>query len=234
MTVENLGESVQDAGGTEAPPSAAVSPEPEVQQTSLEADGTLEAALKRIDELEGMYRGLQSDKDRGTNKALKGVEDLSERFAEFEKYAKMRTDGKTEEQARREFVLDEVVQERLGTQVAQKGVGSPPVEPGWSEADRFLKEQGIDPNSAEVIEMVRQGKSRPEDYFAFALARKTKPVQPPNVAQVMPSGSGGVTTDRTLEVVTAELDAATTNPKGINLDLVKKLEAEHKALIPRK
>ena len=234
MTVENLGESVQADEGTEAPPSAAVSPEPEVQQTSLEAEDPQEAILKRIDSLEGMYRGLQSDKDRGTSRALRGVENLAERFAEFEKYAKLRQDGKSEDEAQHAMVLDDIVQERLGAQVAQKPVGSQAVEPSWSEADSFLKKQGIDPNSAEVIEMVRQGKSRPEDYFALALERKTQPVQPPNVAQVMPSGSGGVTTDRTLEVVTAELDAAIKNPKGINLDLVRKLETEHIALIPRK
>ena len=232
--VENLGESVQVAGGTEAPPSAEVSPEPEVQPTSLEADDKLEAALKELDELKGVVRGLQSDKDRGTNKALKGVEEISERLDEYERYTKMRQDGKTKEQARRELVIDDIVNERLGTQVAQaEEVGTSPVEPGWSEADTFLRKYGIDPNSTEVLEMVRNGKSRPEDYFALAYDRKSGPVVEPNKAQVMPAGSRGTITDRNLEVVGAELNEAMTDPKGIDLDLVKKLEEEHLALVPR-
>ena len=180
-----------------------------------------------------MYRGLQSDKDRGTNKALRGVEDLTERFAEFEKYAKMRTDGKSKDEAQQAMVLDEIVQERLGTQVAQKPVGSQAVEPSWSEADSFLKEQGIDPNSAEVIEMVRQGKSRPEDYFAFALKEKTKPVQPPNVAQVMPAGTGGTISEPDKAALTAKLRELQKEPTK-HIPERKKIMEELKKITPRK
>ncbi|GAG48285.1 unnamed protein product, partial [marine sediment metagenome] len=113
--VDNLGESVQDAGGTAAPPSAAVSPGPEVQPTSLDADDKLETADERIAQLEAQVRSLQGDKDRGVNKALEGVDQLKTRFNGFEEYAKLRMDGKTEEQAQTETVLGEFVQERLGT-----------------------------------------------------------------------------------------------------------------------
>ena len=232
--VENLGESVQDTGGTETLPNATVSPEPEVKQTSLKANDQAEYVSKKdYDELAGIVRGLQSGKDRGVNKAQQDVKNLSERFDEFEEYAKMRVDGKTAKQAQREMVLDEVVQDRIGTQVAQEPVGDQAVAPSWSEADKFLREQGIDPNDTKVLEMVRQGKSRPEDYFMLALERKTTPVTEPNPAQVMPTGTGGSIDGRNLEVVGAELNAAMTNPKGIDLDLVRKLEVEHLALVPK-
>ena len=232
--VENLGESVQDAGGTTTPPSAAVSPEPEVKPTSLKADDQSEYVSKKdYDELAGIVRGLQGDKDRGVNKAQQDVKNLSERFDEYEKYVAIRKD-KTAEQAQREMVLNEVVQERIGTQVEQEPVGSQTVAPSWSEADEFLREQGIDPNDAKVLEMVRQGKSQPQDYFALALERKAKPVTEPNPAQVMPTGTGGSIDGRNLEVVGAELNAAMTDPKGIDLDKVMELEAEHLALVPKK
>ena len=233
MEVENLGESVQAAGGTEAPPSAEVSTEPEVKPTSLEAESPQEAVDERINRLEAQFRSLQGDKDRGTNRALNGVDKLSARFDELEKYAKMRTDGKSAEQARREMVLDEVVQERMGTQVVQEPVGSQAVEPSGFNADEFLRGQGIDPNSAEALELIRQDNTNVMDYFILALGQKTKPVQAPNVAQVMPAGSGTGIDGRTLEVVGEELNAAMTNEKGIDLDLVAKLEKEHLALVPK-
>ena len=233
MTVDNLGESVPAVGGTEALPSAAVSPAPEDQQTSLEAEDQLEAALKDIDELKGVVRGLQGDKDRGTNKALRGVEDLTERFAEFEKYAKMRTDGKSKDEAQQAMVLDEIVQERIGTQVAQKPVGSQAVEPSWSEADSFLKEHGIDPNSAEALELIRDGKTSVKDYFNFALKEKTKPVQPANAAQVMPVGTGGTISEPDKAELTARLRELQKEPTK-HLVERKKIMEELKKITPRK
>ena len=204
--VDDLGESVQDAGGTEAPPSAAVSPEPEVQPTSLEAEGTLETAEERITRLEAYVRSLQGDKDRGVNKALEGVDQLKERFNGFEKYAKMRKDGKTAEEAQREMVITEIVDERIGTQVVQEPVGSQAVEPSGFDADKFLREQGIDPNSAEALTLIRDGKTNVVDYFNLALGKKDAPVTEPNLAQVMPTGSGSSVGGRDIAEVETDLD----------------------------
>ena len=146
----------------------------------------------------------------------------------------MKAEGKTAEQAQREMVLDELIKDKLGTQVAQEPVGSRAVEPGWFDADKFLREQGIDPNSAEALELIRNDKTNVMDYFNLALGRKTAPVVEPNPAQVMPAGTGGSIDGRNLEVVGAELNAAMTDPKGIDLDLVRKLEKEHLTLVPRK
>ena len=203
--VENLGESVQAAVGTATPPSAAVSAEPGVQPTSLEAEDQLEIALKDIDELKAMFRGLQGDKDRGTNRALEGVEKLNERFNEMEVYTKMRQDGKTEDEARREMVLEEIVRERMGTQVAQEPVGSQAVEPSGFDADKFLREQGIDPNSAEALELIRNDKTTVMDYFNLALGKKTTPVTEPNPAQVMPGLPGGTVASPNVIELTAKL-----------------------------
>jgi hypothetical protein len=230
--VENLGESVQVAGGDVVQPSTTVSPEPEVQQTSLKADDQQETFEERIARLESSYRSLQGDKDRGTNKALRGVEDLNERFAEYEKYAKLRTDGKNKDEAQRAMVLDDIVQERMGTQVAQEPVGSQAVVPSWAEADVFLREQGIDPNDAKVLEMVREGNSRPEDYFALALERKTSPVTEPNAAQKMPTGTGGVMGAPNVEELTARLKELQKQPLQ-HLEERKTIMEELAKLTPR-
>ena len=232
MEVDNLGESVQVDGGTEAPPSAAVSPAPEVQPTSLEAEDQLEAALKDIDELKGVVRGLQGDKDRGTNKALEGVKDLKEQFAEMEKYAKMRTDGKSADEAQREMVIAEMVDERIGTQVVQEPVGSQAVEPSGFKADEFLRGQDIDPNSAEALALIRDGKTSTMDYYNFALGLKTKPVTEPNPAQVMPAGTGGVATPPDIAEKTARLKELQKEPTK-HLEERRKLMEELAKLTPR-
>ena len=203
--VDNLGESVQDAGGTAALPSAAVSPEPEVQPTSLEADDQEESVSERITRIEALVRSIQADKDRGTNKALDGVSVLEGRIAEMEVYSKMRMDGKSKEEAQRELVLEEIVRERMGSQVAQEPVGSRAVEPGGFDADEFLRGQGIDPNSAEALTLIRDDKTSITDYYNFALGKKTAPVTAPNPAQVMPVGSGGVAASPDVLELTARL-----------------------------
>jgi hypothetical protein len=233
--VENLGESVQDAGGTTTPPSAAASPEPEVKQTSLKADDKLEAALTRLEDLEGMFRGWQGDKDRGTNRALEGVEKLNERFNEYEVFSKMRQDGKTEDEARREMVLEEIVRERMGTQVEQEPVGSQAVETSGFNADEFLRGQDIDPNSAEALTLIRDGKTGIMDYYNFALSEKTTPAVTPNPAQVMPVGTGGVLATPDVLELTARLQALQMEPAtAANLKERKQISEELAKLTPRK
>jgi len=236
MEVENLGESVQDAGGTQVQPSTAVSPEPEVQPTSLEADDKLEAAYKDIDELKGVVRGLQGDKDRGANRALKGVEDLNERVDEVEKYAKMLNEGKTKEHVRREMALDDLVEKSTGTtQVVQEPVGSQAVEPSGFDADGFLREQGLDPNDAGALELIRDGKTSETDYLRFALGKKDKPVQEPNPAQLMAAGAGGVAAPPDVAELTARLKALQMEPANpANLKERKQIMEELAKLTPRK
>lgn len=235
MVVENLGESVQDTGGTEALPSATASPEPEVQPTSLEADDKLETALKRIEDLEGMFRGWQGDKDRGTNRALEGVEKLNERFNEYEVFSKMRQDGKTEDEARREMVLEEIVRERMGTQVVQEGAGTPTVEPSVFDADEFLRGQGLNPNDAAALELIRDGKTSETDYLRFALGKKTAPVTEPNIAQVMAAGTGGVAAPPDVAELTVRLKMLQQEPvTPANLKERKQITEELAKLTPKK
>ena len=214
IEVENPWESVQVAGGTAGQPNPEVSPEQEVQPTSLEADDKLEAALKRINDLEGLYRGLQGNDDRGTNRALQGIEKLNERFSEYEVFAKMRMDGKTEDEARRETVLEEMVRERLGekTQVVQEVVGSSTVEPSVFDADGFLRGQGLDPNDAGVLDLIREGKTSETDYLRFALEKKSKPVAEPNAAQLMAGGTGTLVSEPKEEEMVARLKVLQQEP----------------------
>ena len=233
--VDNLGESVQDAGGTAALPGAAVSPDPEVQPTSLDADDKLEAAYKDIDELKGVVRGLQGDRDRGANKAQRGVDELKEQFEGYEKYAKLKADGKSKDEAQQAMVLDEIVQERLGTQVVQETAGSRAVEPSGFNADEFLRGQGIDPNSAEALTLIRDGKTSITDYYNFALSEKTTPVQAPNPAQVMPVGTGGVATSPDVTELTARLKALQMEKSTpANLKERKQISEDLAKLTPRK
>lgn len=231
--VENLGESVQDTGGKDVQPSTPTSPEPEVKPTSLKADDQLETAEERITRLEAYVRSLQGDKDRGVNKALEGVDQLTVRVDEVEKYAKMLNEGKTKEQVRREMALDDMVDERIGTQVVQEPVGSQAVEPSGFDADKFLREQGIDPNSAEAIKLIRDGGTTTMDYYNFALGQKTTPVLEPNVGQIMPVGTGGVVGEPDVVELTARLRELQKEPSK-HLEERKKIMKELKKLTPQK
>jgi len=205
IVVDNPGESVQVAGGTAGQPNPEVSPEQEVQPTSLEADDKLETADERLTRLEALVRSIQGDKDRGTNKALETVNLLDKRIAEMEVYSKMRMDGKSKEEAQRELVLEEIVRERMGAQVTQEGVGSSTVEPSVFDADGFLQGQGLDPNDAGVLDLIREGKTSETDYLRFALEKKSKPVAEPNAAQLMAGGTGTLVSEPKEEELVARL-----------------------------
>jgi len=232
---KDLGESVP-SGGTDVEPQQNVSSANEVSQASPQSEVTLETVLEKLEAQDKQLRALQGDKDRGVNKALQQVENLSERFAELEPYVQARLKGKTAEDAQREYILEEMVKERMGNkaQVVQDTPGKPTPAPGAEDLDDYFKEFDIDPNGPEAIKFVRAGKFDPASRTKFVLDHSRKQTSTPSPAASMPEGTGASVGARTLDEVNAELQAAMTSPMGLDFDKIKRLEEEHRKLIPTK
>lgn len=225
--VANLGETTPEGGGTGVQPKTDVSPAKEQDSPSAES---LVATLRENPEFTSWIDSrFQSWKDKRLDKHETELGDMKSELAGYRKLKEeieaIKSKGFTEEQA--EFLIE---QRESGKPVPQK------TSPGTTDSgasdfnvDSLYKSQGLDPNAPDVLELVRKGADLLQ-HVSHITAVKSKPVQPPNPAQVMPTGTG--TTDgRSLEVVTAELNEAISDSRGINFDRVRKLEEEHKALL---
>lgn len=225
--VANLGETTPKEGG------AKVEPQPEVssatEQDSPSAENLVAALQGNPEFTSWLDSRFQSWKDKRLDKHETELGNVKSELVGYRKLKEeieaIKKKGFTEEQA--EFLIE------------QRQSAQPPDSPGKTEvvasefdADSFYREQGIDPNAPEVIEMIRKG-ATPNEHFKYALGVKTKPEQPPNPAQVMPTGSGE-TTVRTAEQVRAEIDAESRNPKGVNFARMQELDTELRTLLPRK
>ena len=225
--VANLGETTPKEGGTEVEPQPKVSSAKEKDSPSAE---NLVEALKADPKFKSLVESyFQPWKDKRLDKHEKRLDSFESQLAEFEELKK---EGWTDAQAKRLMKLGQTALEEEPKQAPPPdSSGTTEVVTSGFDADSFYREQGIDPNSPEIVEMTRKG-ATPNEHFTYALKVKTKPEQPPNPAQVMPTGSGQ-SSDRTMEVVSEELNAVIRNPKGIDLDKVAKLEAELKPLLPK-
>ena len=76
------------------------------------------------------------------------------------------------------------------------------------DADGFLRGQGLDPNDAGVLDLIRDGKTSETDYLRFALEKKSKPVAEPNAAQLMAGGTGTLVSEPKEEELVARLLAS--------------------------
>ena len=227
--VANLGESDPEGGGAKAVAQPDVLPAKDAQH-SLDAENLVEA-LRTNPEFKSLVESyFQPWKDRRLDKHEKRLDGFESQLAEFEALKK---EGWTDAQAKRLM--------KLGQQsLEEQEPVSPPASPAKTEvvtgsfdADSFLKAQGIDPNSAEAVELVRKG-AKAEDYFNFVIERKTKPVKPPSTASSMPEGVGASVPSRTYEVVAAEVNAVANDPKGVDFAKMKELEGELRTLVPKK
>lgn len=219
--VANLGESVPNTGGASVQPSTDGSPATEAQH-SPDAEN-LAATLQSDPEfVSWIDKRFQSWKDKRLDKHETEIGDLKSGLADYRKVKEeiqaMKAKGFTEEQA--EFLLER------GTPAPQ------PVSPGKTEveakdfdADDILRGQGIDPNSAEGVEIIRQSNSANE-LIAKVIERKTKPAQEPSAASSMPDGTGASIGTRTLEAVDAEIERVANNPQGVDLQKIKELGIE--------
>ena len=226
---KDTGESVP-SGGTEVQPEPIVSPTTEDQQTSPEAEVTLETVLKRQETLDAQLRALQGDKDRGVNKALEGVKDLSERF---EEYAQIRIKGKEPQAAQRELYLNEMIDKYAGTQVVQGETGNQAAVPSADDLDSYFQEFDINPNDPDAIEFIREGKFDPVARTKFVVARSGKQTSPPSAASSMPDGSGATISEPEVQELTARLVELQKEPLKHEEERKKIMEQLSK-LTPRK
>jgi hypothetical protein len=223
--VANLGETTPKEGGTEVEPQPKVSSAEEKDSPSAE---NLVEALKANPEFKSLVESyFQPWKDRRLDKHEKRLDGFESQLAEFEALKK---EGWTDAQAKRLMKLGQNAIEEEPSEPAQS-----PDSPGTTEvvasefdADSFYREQGLDPNLPEIVEMIRKG-ATPNEHFSYAWKVKSRPEQPPNPAQVMPTGTGE-TSGRSRDEVLAEIQKESTNPKGVNFAKMKELETELKSL----
>jgi len=228
--VANLGESVPEGGGAETTPKSNVSPVTEVQH-SLDAENLVEA-LKTNPEFKSYVESLfQPWKDKRLDKHEKRLDSFESQLAEFEALKK---EGWTEAQAKRLMKLGQQALDEPEPVSPQPSPGKTNVVTSGFDADSFLRGQGIDPNSTEAVELIRKN-PKPEDYFNFVIAQKTRPAQKtPSPAASMPDGVGASAPARSYEVVAAEIDAVSRNPNGIDFAKMKSLESEMRNLVPKR
>jgi hypothetical protein len=216
MTEEalNQGESVEETAGTDVPPSADVSTQPE--QPSLDAAALVAALQENPDFLSFVDNRVQSVKDKRFQKLEDKTDDFESKLAELREIQK--TFGFTEEQAM-EF------QKRTQKSVVQPEVsGSTEVEAKEFDRDGFAKGLGLDPNDSRIARMSQL------EMAQYAVERASKPKPAPSAAQNMPSSSGSSVSSRDLADVEAEIKRLSVNPSQ-NWARLKKLQEEHTEIL---
>ena len=223
--VANLGESVPEGGGASVQPSTDGSPATEAQH-SPDAE-SLAATLQSDPEfVSWIDKRFQSWKDKRLDKHETDIGNLKSGLADYRKVKEeiqaMKAKGFTEEQA--EFLLER------GTPAPQ------PQSPGTTstveakdfDADAILRGQGIDPNSAEGVEIIRASNNANE-LIAKVIERKTKPAQEPSAASSMPDGTGASIGARDLAAVEEEMNKLSTKTGKTSADWakLKEIRQEH-------
>jgi hypothetical protein len=211
VTAGTLGVPTQDASGQTSTASA----------IDYEALATaLEPRLAKLVE-----KQWQSGKDKriaGLQGKVDKFEDVLARYAEI-------TGQPLDQKAIRDMKLDQLLAQQTGDQSNAAAV-SDTTGTRLSDAPgvdvEVLDAMGLNPSSPEVAELLRKG--APLKEYA-ALAKKAKVVATP--AAVMPSASGGGTTETT-DTLTAELNELMKHPAK-NLEKIHAVSEKLKALLPR-
>jgi len=195
-TLENQGQ----PEGTGGAPSQPV----QSGQTPADSGGGFdqEAVLKRLNELDGLVRSLQSGKDKGVKRLTDEVDSLKE---QLERYEKLRSKGLDPEDAQYRMEMEQLLAERRrtkeSTSVPAQGVVGATPKPASVDHTALLTSLGLDPNSADVLNVIRTTDdytAQVANFAALAAQKKSKPAPAPNPAQQVPVGGGSsvtVTTD---------------------------------------
>ena len=219
-------------GGTPGTPNPVVSPETPTTPSPVSQDA-LEAALKRISDLEAQQRATQSDKDKGIVKVAKEVAEVKEQFARYEEYRKRFEP----EEAVRQMQLDAILAERYPVQPGASSTTPPPGsgQVAASEVQAALLTQlGLDPNSADVVTVLRETNDFATQVARFAgLAQKARQAPAPNPAAVQVTGSGANASGEDVDTLTARLSALQNEPSK-NINEIKKVSAQLRELLPKK
>ena len=224
------------AGGTSVAPSTGVQP----GSVPADSGGGLnqESLLKRIAELEGHVRSLQSEKDKGVQKALDKVGSLEEQIKQYEK---LRAKGLDQEDALYRLEMQQLLEERRGGKVStavpvQSGGGSP-TQPATVDHTALLTQLGLDPNAPDVLAVVREGGDLAQQVVKFATLSAQKKAQAPtapNPAQQVPVGGGVSSSERTIADVEADLAyLKKTDPDYRGKPKYRQLVEEHRTYLQR-
>jgi len=179
--------------------------------TSSQATPDLESLLKKVSDLEGQVRSLQSGKDKATYKLEKDVGTLKETIA---KYEELRAEGLSQSRALKEMQLDALLEKQtpadpLSTSTPQ-AQGSAPATQTGTEMAAVLQELGLTANDPQVIEAMRL----PAPKLVAALAKlAVERNQAPNPAVLQNTGGGSavVGTDD-LAAIVAKLEVLKAQP----------------------
>ena len=202
-----MSENTLDSGnpaGTPTEPTAGVSTGS--AQPDSGGGQTAEQLLSKVQWLEGQVKALQSDKDRGLQRNTQDIKALKDEQKKLlERYDALLNEGLTPARAKREIAIDALLegQYEAGTSAPvpqAKVTGTNPPAAGVDHT-ALLTSLGLDPNSAEVLNVVRTTDdytAQVASFAALAAQKKSKPAPAPNPAQQVPVGGGSsvtVTTD---------------------------------------
>lgn len=197
-TLENQGQ----PGGTGGAPSQPVQP----GKTPADSGGGFdqEAVLKELSELRGLVRSLQSGKDKGVQKALNKLENHDELLERYDKLLSKLDPDEAKFRLRMERFMADQDSGNEATPVPAKGVGGTTPQPASVDHTALLVSLGLDPNSAEVLGVIRATDdytAQVAQFAALAAQKKSKPAPQPNPAQQVPVGGGS-----SLALTTSDLD----------------------------
>jgi len=227
---------VQPEGGGQETPTPEASP-PATEQGSPSGESQLEAALKKINELDGQVRALQSDKDRGVARVSKEVKDLSKQIERYEQWKEL---GKSKEEALRELQIDELLASSQPESAEVPPKEEPAVQPkaaGEEYLNPYLESLGLEDSDPDVIDILRKNRDPASRIIAMSeLSKSRKQAQaPPNPAAVQPTGAGGAVQPETLESVTEQLNRELAKPASPETRArIRELGKKQKELLPKK
>jgi len=118
---------------------------------------TLDALVKKQDEIDARTRALQGDKDRGVNQTRKELDEIKRMFAGVEK---LKGSGLELDDAVEEYDFRETVRQLKGqleklAPASQQATGTSPA--GVTEAAKSVFEKArVDPNSPEAVALLRE------------------------------------------------------------------------------
>jgi len=211
----NETESGQDSGANDLPGQNA-SQTADKQPSPVDVETIVKDLKTYIDER--FERGNQSIKDRRIQQISNQLDDFESQLAEFKKLTKEK--GLSEDDA----LWRMRVEQRLGKQSEEPKPGKQEVSPASVETQALLKQLGLDANSPEVANVLRESEDPASQIIAFAnLATSKKATPAPKPASVQPAG-GGQTTYTDADAIAERLDTLYKNPTKNRAEIKKLVE----------
>jgi len=230
-TLENQGQPI----GTDSVPTQSV----QVGATPADSGGGFdqEAVLKRLNELDGLVRSLQSGKDKGVKKLTDEVDSLKE---QLERYEKLRSKGLDPEDAQYRMEMEQLLAERRRASgpsaVPVQGGGGSPTQSASVDHTALLTGLRLDPNSAEVLNVLRSTDDpvmQEATFRAISAMKQGKPIPVSNPAQQVPVGGGVSVSERTIEDVERDI-INVKQSGGLGSPKHRELVEEHRKMLQRR